>query len=122
MVVTGPETFRYLTVAADNRDFTITQQELFANAPDGHEVSKDYTCHVWTKDTMQLLVCTSDGDMILCNHAGEFLLYIPDSPFNEGPSCIDSIFAYSRGVIVAGDNGFIWAFEASSSEEAPYKL
>ena len=57
--------------------------------------------------------------MILCNHSGEFLKYIPDSPAGSG---IDSMYAFSRGIIVAGAGGCIWAFEGTTNEEAPYKL
>ena len=52
-------------------------------------------------------------------HSGEFLTYIPDSPYG---SRIDSVFAYSRGIIAAGENGSIWAYESSANELAPYKL
>lgn len=119
IVVTGNQTYRYMNVSTDLHSINLLQQELFATSDDGHEVSKDYSCHIWTKDTMQLLVCTNEGDMLLLNHSGEFLKYIPESPYG---CSIDSICAFSRGLIVAGEGGNFWAFEGSTNEAAPYKL
>ena len=122
IAVTGPNTFRYISVTSGDHKISMIQNDLYARAPDDHDVSTDYTCHVWTKDTNQLLVCTAEGDMLLCNHGGEFIRYIPDSGNHISPNRIDSVTAYSRGIIAAGENGFIWALEGSTSEEAPYKL
>ena len=122
IAVTGTDTFRYISVSPGDNKVTMVQTELGARAPDDHEVSTDYTCHVWTKDTNQLLICTAEGDMLLCNHGGEFIRYIPDSGNCIAPNRIDSITAYSRGVIAAGEDGLIWAFEGSTSDEAPYRL
>jgi len=123
VAVTGTDTFRYLSITPGDHKISMISSELGArDGRDDHEVSTDYTCHVWTKDTNQLLVCTAAGDMLLCNHGGEFIRYIPDSGMNIMRHRIDSITAYSRGVIAAGEHGLIWAFEGSTSDEAPYKL
>ena len=66
------------------------------------------------------MVCTIEGDMLLANSEGEFVRYIEDSPYG---TAIHTMFSFARGVIVAGQDGCIWAYEGSPTEDArPYKL
>ena len=113
-VVTGTGTYRYMKLAANFHSFEIKEQEIESN-----DLSDDYTCHAWTKDSMQLVVCTADGSILIMKHSGQLLTTLPDSPYGNR---IDSITTFSRGFITAGQNGTIWAFDASASEIAPYKL
>ena len=50
VVVTGEQTYRFMKVSQDLHTLEVLQDELAAEAPDGHEVSKHYTVHSWTKD------------------------------------------------------------------------
>ena len=74
-------------------------------------ISTYYTCHTWTKEvTPRLLVCTNDGDILLCNSTGEFNTRIHSSPFGKR---IDCIISYGEGIIVAGEDGHIWPYKVS---------
>lgn len=119
MVVTGEQTYRFMKLSQDLHTIELVSQELAAAAPDGHEVSRHYTTHTWTKDQMLLLVCTAEGDMLLCGQQGEFLRWLEDSPYGVA---IHTMYSFSRGLIVAGAGGCIWAFEGSTDEARPYKL
>ena len=66
---------------------------------------------------MQLIVCTSNGDIMLVNHSGEFLQYLhfaqtlEQEKLNQSEGAyLNSIFAYSQGFVVGGENGHIWTF------------
>ena len=97
-VVTGTDMYKFMRTP-DLSSFDVHHTQL---RPPREGISTDYTCHVWTKDTMQLVVCTAKGDIMLVNHSGEFQLFIPGAP--EGV-CIDTILAYSHGFIVGGEGG-----------------
>lgn len=82
VVVTGEQTYRFMQVSSDLHTLEVLQDELAAEAPDGHEISKHYTVHTWTKDLqVRLMVCTIEGDILLANDKGEFIRYIEDSPY-----------------------------------------
>ena len=115
-VVTGTNTYQFLRLSTDLTSFEVHHTQL---RPPREDISTDYTCHVWTKDSMQLVVCTANGDVMLVNHSGEFLLYLPQSP--EGNQ-IDCIFASSHGFMIGGENGHIWTFASQDDEHIPYVL
>jgi hypothetical protein len=52
--------------------------------------------------------------------SGEFVICI-QLPENSRGMSIDCLFPYSRGLIVAGQDGYIWAFEAAGDTEV-YRL
>ena len=84
VVVTGEQTYAFMTLKSEQNthSFELLQDELQAVSPDGHMVSKNYTCHTWTKDpaAMFLLVGTAEGDMLICDFQGLFKVYVEDSP------------------------------------------
>lgn len=45
-------------------------------APDPDSVSTDYSCHLWTKESL-LVVASDNGDIMMMNHSGELSDYIP---------------------------------------------
>ena len=102
------------------RAFNVVHSEL---ATGDSTISTAYTCHCWAKDTVQLVVGTAKGDILVCNMNGEFIIQIPDSPglrMDDGIR-IDCIEPYSRGLIVAGEHGMIFPFEATSNENQVYR-
>jgi len=106
--VTGQNTYKFFKLEDNNRAFKETHSQL---VPHGREnISTDYTAHCWAKDTVQLIVSTSEGDILVCAMTGEFLLYVPGSP--QGAR-IDCLVPYSRGFIATGEDGFIWPYERS---------
>ena len=100
------------------RAFNVVHSALATGRSD---ISTAYTCHAWAKDTVQLVVCTAVGDILVCNMDGEFILRVPDDPrVNYGVDDgirIGCIVPYSRGLILTGgEQGKIFPFEATTNE------
>ena len=89
-VVTGSQTYKYIKLEENFRSFRALHTQLFPHGRD--DISQEYTCHAWAKNTVQLVVATIKGDILICAMSGEFLIYVPDSPRG---SRIDSIQPYS---------------------------
>ena len=69
-VVTGPGLFMYLKVTEDGQTFETRHSALL---PEEDQISKHYTCHAWTKEhSPRLVICTADGDILLCQSTGQF--------------------------------------------------
>jgi hypothetical protein len=83
---------------------------------DSH-ISNNYTCHTWLPDG-KLLVCTDQGEILLLESNGEYKMLLPDSP-GDG-FYIECVHTYSKGFIVAGDNGRIIIYEKSEDPKTPY--
>lgn len=101
-VVTGTNTYQFMKVEENFRSFNVVHSELQTGRSD---ISTDYTCHCWAKDTTQLVVATAVGDILVCNMNGEFVIQVPDSPslrVQDGIR-IDTMVPYLRGLILAGE-------------------
>ena len=63
------------------------------------------------------------GEILVCNMSGEFVILVPDSPGlrTQDGLRIECITSYSRGLILAGEEGMIFAFEATSNESQIYR-
>lgn len=84
------------------------------------KVSDNYTCHTWIKDTARVVVCTDAGDILLTDAEGKFLAYIPESPRNN---CrIESVTPAQHGLVVAGQNGWIWPYNSTTNETQYFNL
>jgi len=81
-------------------------------------LSSEFTCHCWSNDG-RIIVCTSRGEIMLCESTGEFSAFIPSSPVDE---CnIISICSYTRGFIVGGEDGRFFVFEKTEDLDMPFK-
>jgi hypothetical protein len=80
-------------------------------------ISNNYTCHTWLPDG-RLLVCTDQGEIMLLESNGDYKMLISESP-GEG-FYIESIQTYSKGFIIAGDNGQIMIYEKAEDPKHPY--
>ena len=107
-VVTGPNTFKYYKIKDHHRNFREVHSQLRPHGRD--EVSSIYTCHTWAKDKVQLVVATASGDIMVCAMSGEFHSYVQQSPFGHR---IDSVCAYSQGLLFGGQDGTIWNFQGT---------
>ena len=89
------------------------------NVP-GQEGSMTFTCHCWSAEGY-LVVCTAEGDVIICKDSGEFKLVLEDSP-GQGV-VINSITAFSRGLVVGGTKGevFIYTHEKTDDINIPFQ-
>lgn len=119
-VVTGTNTFQFMKVEENFRSFNVLKNELETGRSD---ISTAYTCHAWAKDTTQLVVATAVGDILVCSMNGEFIIQVPDSPSLRMQSGIriETMVPYLRGLILAGDKGMIFPFEATSNESQVYR-
>ena len=80
-------------------------------------VSDNYTCHSFDR-AGKLHVCTDHGEIMICDHDGNLQYYLKDAPLGNRIECI---YPASRGLIVAGVNGYIWSFEMKNFDYgAPY--
>lgn len=120
VAVTGPSCFKFLKVNDGMNGFTVLKDSL--KPKDGTEqemLSDNITCHSFDK-AGKLHVCTAEGEIMICDHDGNLQYYLKDSPFGNRIECI---YPASRGLVVAGANGFIWSYENKSFEYgSPYAL
>lgn len=60
-----------------------------------------------------ILICTDNGEMLLCANNGEYKSYILESPLGK---CIDSVYSYSNGFLICAENQFM-IFTADDGDE-----
>lgn len=60
-----------------------------------------------------ILVCTDNGEMLLCANNGEYKSYILESPLSQ---TIEAAYSFSSGFLVAVENSFI-IFQSDLSDE-----
>lgn len=83
---------------------------------DAH-VSNHFTCHAWLQDG-RLIVCTDQGEIMLLESSGEYKMLLNCSP-GEG-FFIEAVQTYSKGFLIAGDNGQIMVCEKTEEPKNPY--
>ena len=115
-VVTGSKTYKYMKLEDKFHSFRAMHTQLFPHGRDN--ISEEYTCHAWAKNTVQLVVGTDRGEILVCAMSGEFLIYVPDSPRGKR---IDSIQPYSQGLVLGGEAGKIWVYKGSEDENQVYE-
>lgn len=110
VVVTGPNTYKYLKI--QDTEFVIDHSQL--NNYDrggyiGKEESKEsgFACHAWMQDTARLIVCTLQGEILICENSGEFYAFIEKDDRQQ----IKCIVPYNRGFVVGWSNGLFTAYE-----------
>ena len=64
-VVTGSKTYKYMKIEDNMRAINEVHSEL--RTPSAVQISDEYTCHTWAKDQVQLVVCTAEGDVMVCS-------------------------------------------------------
>ena len=116
VVVTGSKTYNYLKLGENLKSI----EQVHSSIPQVEQmgIAPEYTCHTWAKDTVQLVVATASGHIIVCNMKGELVISVPEAPIG---SRIDSMITYSRGLLFAGEDGMIWPFEATAHESQIYR-
>lgn len=60
-----------------------------------------------------ILICTDNGEMLLCSNNGEYKSYIIDSPLGRP---IDSVFSFGNGFLVSVENSFL-VFQNDEGDE-----
>ena len=66
-----------------------------------------------------ILICTDNGEMLLCANNGEYKAYITDAPVGK---CIDSIFSFEKGFVICVENMFRIYQTDSGDERALLRL
>lgn len=72
VVVTGTNVYKYYKINNGN-EFIADHTQL--NLKDGR-ISTAYSCHTWMQDTGRLIVCTENGEILLCETSGELMCFI----------------------------------------------
>lgn len=68
-LLTGPNnTFKYLKKDQDH--VITTAHTQINNIEQGRKISHTFTCHAWSQETGDILVCTDNGEMIMCDNDG----------------------------------------------------
>ena len=114
-MVTGSNVYKYYKIK-DLNEFIADHTQL--NNKD-RQLTTQYSCHAWMQDTGRLIVCTENGEIMLCETSGEFMAYIHDSPGESFK--IQTIVPFSRGFIVGCENGMILAYERVEDPRYPYR-
>ena len=116
-LLTGPNNiFKYLKKDGDH--VITTAHTQINNIEQGRKISKNFTCHSWSKETGDILVCTDNGEMVMCDNDGQYRAFILDSPMGEP---IQQVTALEKGFVVAQKNSF-WIYRSSKVDDrAPLK-
>jgi len=60
-----------------------------------------------------ILICTDNGEMLLCANNGEYKSYILESPLG---SQIDTVYSTQNGFVICAENNFI-IFQSDDGDE-----
>lgn len=71
------------------------------------------------QDTGRLIVCTEQGEIMLLETSGEYMAFVHESPV--GDFKIECIVPFSRGFLIALDNGLVYAYERTEDPKNPYR-
>jgi len=109
ILVTGPSTFVYLKVKTNEEKeqkeiMFETVHSQINNMDEGRQLSDQYTCHAWDKHTSDLVVCTEQGEILICGNNGEYKQYFLGSP---RPHMIEAILALDNGFVVSTESGLM---------------
>lgn len=117
-LLTGPcNTYKYIK---KDIDLNLNIEHTQINEMDqGRKISNNFTCHAWSKDTGHLLVCTDDGEMIVCENSGQYKAFILDSPIGGS---IESVVSLDKGFLVAVGAHFYIYRTSNVDERAPLKI
>jgi hypothetical protein len=80
-------------------------------------ISSVYTCHCWLPEG-KFLIGTDQGEILLCEGNGELKMDLKEAP-GEG-FYIQTIKAYSKGFVIAGEKGQIMIFEKVDEPKTQY--
>lgn len=72
VVVTGTNVYKYYKIK-DMNEFVADHTQL--NNKD-RMITSHYSCHAWMQDTGRLIVCTENGEIMLCETSGEFMSFV----------------------------------------------
>jgi len=113
VLVTGDNTYKFFRVQENN---SLKQTHGQIAKKEAH-ISNCFTCHTWLPDG-RLIVCTDQGEIMLLEGSGDYKMLLAESP-GEG-FYIECIITYSKGFIIAGENGQIMIYEKKEDPKNPY--
>ncbi|EGR29835.1 WD repeat protein [Ichthyophthirius multifiliis] len=89
------------------------------------ELSQDYTCHTWLQkeNSIFLVVCTANGEIILCDENAEFLQVLKDSPVNSQKQAfrIECISSFGKGFIIGAKDATIFVYKGTGCDINPFE-
>ncbi len=118
ILLTGPcNTFKYIKKDGDHN--LTTSHTQINNMDPGKKISPNFTCHSWSQETGHILVCTDNGEMIICENSGDYKAYIMDA--NPGRS-IEAVISLSQGFLIAQGSSLYIYRTSRVDDRAPLKL
>lgn len=118
ILLTGPcNTFKYIRKDAEGN--LNTELSQINAAEQGKKISQNFTCHAWSKSTGQILVCTDNGEMVICDNAGPFKAIVGDA--TQG-NMIEACIAIEKGFLVVVGSVFYIYSSYDMDPRCPLKL
>ena len=115
VVVSGNGIFKYYKIR-ENQEFVADHTQV--NSKD-RSLTTAYSCHTWMQDTGRLVLCTDNGEIMLLDTTGEYMAFVNESPMDNFK--IVCIVPFSRGFIIGGENGVVYAYERTEDARNPYR-
>jgi WD40 repeat protein len=118
-LLTGPEkTFKYLRKDVEY-NLTIDHTQINEMDP-SKKISSNFAAHAWSKETGHILICTDEGEMIVCENSGQYKAYILDSP--KTGSAIEAVISLDNGFLIAVGSDFYIYRTSNVDDRAPLKI
>ena len=85
ILVTGPQsTFKYLNYRReDKEEVLVSEFTQLKFKEEGRNFSSNFTAHAWGQANGYILVCTDNGEMMICDNSGEYKAYVLASPLGH---------------------------------------
>lgn len=118
-LLTGPEkTFKYFK---KDVEYNLSIEHTQINEMDpSRKISSNFTCHSWSQSTGHILICTDQGEMIVCENSGQYKAYILDSP--KTGSAIEAVISLENGFLIAVGSDFYIYRTSNVDDRAPLKI
>ena len=118
LLLTGPcNTFKYIRKDPDYNLNVIHNQ--INDMDRSRKISTNFTTHSWSQETGHILVCTDNGEMIICENSGDYKAFIMDA---QPGTMIEAVVSLSNGFLVAQGQFFFIYRTSRVDDRAPLKL
>lgn len=119
ILITGPDVYKYIVLKYADKEFTLNLLHSQLNGRDHSLFSGNITCHAWNKNNCEILLCTDNGEMIICENSGEFKATVIDSQKGRSIECVQAL--ESGDFLIALENALVCYRPTSADRRAPIK-
>ena len=118
ILLTGPaNTYKYIKKDIDNIMQTSLTQLI--SQDQARKISQNFTCHAWSQQTGHIIICTDNGEIVVCRNEGQYHAFILDAPIGNP---IEAVTAISTGFLVAVGQTFYIYRTSDVDTRVPIKL